>query len=137
MSKSPAIIATLGLGGCVALSLVMRTALEAQQEQQRHPLEHAFEREFDRRLAAPVEVSERRVGGRRRLVVELCIHAGLRKDRVLRSAGRSAWSHFSGTSAADGAPAEIEIVVTDDGIGDTVAEVFPPPRPAGPVPGGR
>ena len=102
VSKSPVVIAVIGIGGCVALSLMMRTALNIRHEQERDPLEHRLETHFGRRLTAPVRVSTEERDGKSRLVVELCVIAGLRKDRIVETAGRLAWASRLGGDCGSG-----------------------------------
>lgn len=125
MSKSPAVIGAMGLAGCLALSMIMRSALQVQQRQQRDPLEAELETRFGSRLSAPPVVSETEREGRRRVVVELSVLAGLKKERFVAAAGRLVWERRRGSASE---PAEVEVVVTDDGDGERVAGLVPRPR---------
>jgi hypothetical protein len=125
VSKSPIVIAVIGLAGCVAMSLMMRHLLSAHQEQSREPLELALERRFSGRLAGPARVLERVANGRMSLVLELRVLAGMRKDRFVDKAGLMAWEYRRGCVDE---PHEVEVIITDDGDGEPMAATVPRPR---------
>jgi len=124
VSKSPAVIGAIGFAGCVALSLMLREVLEVQTKESRDPLELALESHFSARLAGRARVSERVAEGRLTLVLELRVLAGLQKRRLVMAAGRLAWQHRSGTEEQ---PHEVEVIVTDDGDGESMSATVPRP----------
>lgn len=125
MSKSPAVIAAIGISGCLALSLVMREFLEVQHELERDPIALELEARFPRRLIRPVRVSSQEKEGRLVVYVDLKVIAGLRKDRFVGPAGRVAWDLRLGD---ENEPDEVIVRVTDDGEGKTLTAIAPRPR---------
>ena len=85
----------------------------------------ALEEQFGAKLSGPAKVRERELGGKRRLVVELQVLAGLQKQRLIEAAGRLAWQQRWSTPLP---PDEVEVVVRDDGDGDVASALQPPPR---------
>ncbi len=129
VSKSPVIVGAIGLAGCVALSFMMRSALSVQQQRQRDPLADELEARFGRRLDGPVEVGRRLVDGKNRLVIQLRVHAGLRKSRFVKPAGITAWNRKLGAGEL---PDEIEVEVVTLEPRETVSRLVDPPWPTQP-----
>jgi hypothetical protein len=125
MTKSLVAIGTIGLGGCLLLSLFMRQALVLRQEVAAHPLQRELAERYARRLVDPPRVEVVDVDGRRRWAIGLRVYAGLRKDRVVEEVGELAWAQ---ARLVDDPPAEVTVAVADDGDGAVVRREIPRPR---------
>ena len=93
MAKTVVAIGTIGLGGCIVLSLAMREALETQQQIQASPLHKVLQREFHKRLVATSDDRNRARRRWRPARRRLRVIASLRKLPIAKAAGRLAWAH--------------------------------------------
>ncbi len=124
MTKSLVAIGSIGLGGCVVLSMLMQRALTVQEALSAHPLQTTLVERFSRRLVGPPMVAVEQTDRGERLSVRLCVLAGLRKARIVEAVGALAWNQLRG---GENVPVEIVVSVTDDGEGRTLTRSFPRP----------
>ena len=122
MVRSLVAIGAIGLGGGIALSLMMRWSLEVQSEMARDPLETAIEERLGRRLVAPVRVDRAEQDGL--VTVRMSVVAGLRKQRLARTAGWVVWQHMRGSKTV---LREVRALVGDDGEGSILEVTVPRP----------
>lgn len=126
MAKSLWAIGVIGVGGCVFLSLLLHEALDTHTRMKRNPLAPALERHFGERLVEPARVETEVEDGKSRIFVRLCAIAGLRKERIARTAGRIVWER---TRGSDRVPDEVVVAVSDEDDGVVTSVTVPPPRP--------
>ena len=124
MTKSLVAIGSIGLGGCVVLSLLMQRALEVQQSRSAHPLQATLEERFGPRLVGSPQFDLEPTAGGARLSIRLCVLAGLRKARIVEAVGALAWEQLRG---GEQVPVEVVVTVTDDGAAETLTRSFPRP----------
>jgi hypothetical protein len=71
--KSALIIAALGVGGCVLLSMVMQKAVAIDTERRQLPFVPALAARFGPQLAGPLRVREEPLAGGLELAVSACV----------------------------------------------------------------
>ncbi|MFO1077364.1 MAG: hypothetical protein U1E73_06515 [Planctomycetota bacterium] len=126
MVKSVWVVLAIGAGGFLLTSLVMRKALQVQQEH-RSELEFALERRFQGLVVPPVHLQRRRAADGTTAIVHLRVRGGRRPEPVVDAAGQAVWDHLRGRPDA---PVRVTVVVTDD-VG-SAPHAFDVPPPAAP-----
>jgi hypothetical protein len=102
VSKSPLVIAALGVGACVALSLMMQQLTSFEADRGVAPYLAAVERKFADRLVGPLRLREELAAGQPRLVVQARLRDGLEPARLAEELGAEVWRHavLAGSKAA-------------------------------------
>lgn len=126
MGKSNWIIAGLGLLAIVALSLIMKQALNVHRSRSSSPVTVAVNKEVGARLDAPPAFRIEKLGERRRGVLRLRPTLETHVQRLVRDAGERAWL-TAGKDEFD----EL-VVVCDAGVGDIERFEVSPPWKLGP-----
>lgn len=139
MSRSPVAIGAIGLAGCLVLGFLMQHLAGLREERFRSPLARLLDEQFARRRVGPVRVEQTNEDGRLRLVVRLCVFAGLNRERIAATAGAAAWNHALATGLD---PAQVIVEVSTDEPGPSLFVPVPRPspvrgKPAMPSPGPR
>jgi hypothetical protein len=89
--KSALIIAALGVGGCVLLSMVMQKAVAIDTERRQLPFVPALAARFGPQLAGPLRVREEPLAGGLELAVSACVRDGIAAEPLARAIGAELW----------------------------------------------
>lgn len=125
MSKSPLVIAGIGIVACALLSLTMKQALSLSSERAKVPYAEALEARFAQQLAAPLQIRDERTDTGVRLVVLARFAAGVDAAKTAAAIGAEVWMHAgrAGTKA-------VELVVVERDAANREVRRFPFARPA-------
>ncbi|MBL8735335.1 MAG: hypothetical protein JNL12_02795 [Planctomycetes bacterium] len=125
MSKSPMVIAGLGIAACALLSLMMKQAISLTSERAKVPYAEALEARFGQKLAAPLQIRDEQTDAGARLVVLARFEPGVDAAQTAAAIGAEVWMH----ATRAGTPAR-ELVVVERDAANRELRRFPFARPA-------
>ncbi|MFO1030553.1 MAG: hypothetical protein U1F60_05715 [Planctomycetota bacterium] len=124
MSKSPMVIAGLGVAACALLSLMMKQAVSLSSERAKVPYAEALEARFGPRLAAPLRIRDEHTDEGARLVVLARFAPGVDAAKTALAIGEEVWMH-----AARAGTAARELVVVERDAANREVRRHPVARP--------
>ena len=130
MPKSIYVIAILGLGGCIALSLMMKNLVEEKGDRDAHPMAREVQELFGGRLEGNVDLQWEERDGIRFAVLTITPAAGSPRERLAKDMAQYVWRRL----AVEERPERFEVECL--GRRDGTREIISVPLPAA-LRGGR